>query len=160
MIVLWNQIYTREIAAVRKIVEGLDEINARLLFSQEDANIPLKYRSAVEVCINRSVKDDEVDQVNNIIKLDKLALAIIRSQAVSFLNFFECVASAWYHSVADREMIKQQFSPFIDETNGFTLLQTFRKACGGADTYPDIQNFVYAVNEARERNILRAKKPL
>jgi hypothetical protein len=87
-------------------------------------------------------------------------LAIIRSQAISFLNFFECVASAWYHDVADREMIKQQFSPFVDETNGFTLLQTFRNACGGADTYPGIQNFVYAIREASERNIPRAKRPL
>ena len=160
MIELWNRVYKRETSAVRKIVEAFDDEKARLLFNGEQINIPSSQKSSVDISLKKSGLTVVVDQDSKTIKLDEPAVAIIRYQATAFLNIFECIALAWQHNVADRKMIEQEFSSFVDEQKGFTILETFRNVNGGINTYPAILAFVYAIREARGRNIPPSKGPL
>lgn len=88
--------------------------------------------------------------------------AELRWLIVSHLNELEAVFSGWLHSVADREMIEQQFSGFVNpiagDLPGDYLAERFRNA-SRVDLWPATSAFVDHYRKTHS-NLVKEKNAL
>lgn len=75
--------------------------------------------------------------------------AELRWLVVQYLNQMEVVLSAWLKSIADKEMIEEEFMPLVDSQEGDLLAARFRQDKQNGSAWPAIKAFV---DEWRKRN--------
>jgi hypothetical protein len=104
--------------------------------------------------LHRALIDMKVDadtlktrQSGGLIPLTRDELLHIRWNVVTYLDMLEALTSAWWHHVADRRMIEEQFRFLVDKTQQYTLLKDLREAAGGTRAFPSLDAFVKRLEE-------------
>lgn len=75
--------------------------------------------------------------------------AELRWLVVQYLNQMEAVLLAWLKSIADKEMIEEEFMPLVDTQEGDLLASRFRQDKQNGSAWPAIKAFV---DEWHKRN--------
>jgi hypothetical protein len=81
--------------------------------------------------------------------LSKKHTLLIRAEALKYLNMLEWALAARRHSVADANIVCEQFVSFFDKETNKAILSGFRVAAGGERTFPSIAAFE---NELRQKS--------
>src|SRR5208283_3979832 len=72
---------------------------------------------------------------NAVLHLSLPEVFMLRNIGIVRLNMLELVASAWHHSVADRDIIEKEFVRVFCPEDGEFVLENFREASG---IYPSV----------------------
>lgn len=84
--------------------------------------------------------------------LNKIAVRQLKHFITLYLNLLESILVAWQYSIADREIIENEFSSFYSPQEGHNFLQNYRIACGNEDKFPAIELFcIHIENERKEK---------
>ena len=84
---------------------------------------------------------DKEQEVGNNIQISERESSEIRWAIISYLNRLETTLTAVRHNVADEQMIYEQYKYLVSPEEGHSLLENFRKAAGGSESYPAIEEF-------------------
>lgn len=76
------------------------------------------------------------------IQLELSEVTKLRWTIISYLNLLESILVAWHHEIVDKGIIEKQFAYIFSPENGYDGLENFRKAAGGAKSYPVIYKFI------------------
>ena len=144
----WSNSLQRESSSARRFVEALDEIQTRQLYNQKSMSVHKDLAPYVAACL-RNTGFIPKPHENGTLRLDEGAVSIIRWYAIGYLNALESVMIAWYHNVADRDIISEQFNYLVDPKAGHHALDKLRKVAGGASAYPALEAFVRAYQESQ-----------
>lgn len=156
LISLWALNMNKRGAAARKLVETLDKEKSKSLFNQEPLKINKKYSGLLQAALESKVNEPIGDNIT----LDELQSSELRWQIITFLNNLESVLSAWRHNVADKDIITEQFRYLLSTTDGHYILEEFRVAAGGNQSYPAIQEFVKHIKEELNKTNTLGKRSI
>ena len=109
------------------------------LYDNNPISIPESAKHYLESILETAVPDERVK--NNSIALDSNETQKIRQEVSSYLNMLESVLSGWHLGVVDRPTIEREFSYLGATEKGQFLLQNYRDAAGGTNSFPAIQLF-------------------
>ena len=70
----------------------------------------------------------------------------------------ESVMTAWKLNIVDRDEIENQFQYLYNPERGWNALKPFREAAGGAEAYPNIEEFMNKLSENRKKVSREIKK--
>lgn len=143
--------YTSRGTAAKGIVERLDESQCRKLWKEQEFEIDIKYKSYLE----RGIEDFGVTETSitgKTIIIDCKQSALIRKDAIAYLNLIEMILAAAYNGVADKDIIMAEFASLVCEEKNMHLLTNLRKVAGGKKTFPYIEEFV---NETKCGDIVK-----
>jgi len=109
----------------------------REVFSVENKHQHLleSWRAAHKPVLDSKGTKKEVGPSTSSLMLSLEEVYLLRSLATTRLNKLEMIAGAWYHHVADRKIIEQEFLRIFRPKDGKYILEDFRKASG---VYPSI----------------------
>ncbi len=147
--------YTSHGTAAKGIVERLDESQCKKLWKEQEFEVEIKYKNYLE----RGIKDfglAKINNTNNKLIIDCNQSALIRKDAIAYLNLTEMIIAAAYNGVADKDIIEKEFAPLVCEEKNIHLLANLRKVAGGKKTFPYIEKFV---NEMQCDDV-QTKEPL
>ncbi len=170
LLLAWTNGITCETNAVKKIVEKLDENQCRNLFLEEKFKVSCSvYDEIIEAINDQSIKpkkcdecgknkQDECDEnmkneCNEMLTLNKRQIKKLRWNIISYLNLVEAILVSWQYSVADREIIEQQFAFLVSPKEGKNILEEFRVAAGSEDAYPAIEIFCNHMETERKKKL-------
>lgn len=156
LISVWALNMNKRGAAARKLVETLDKERSKSLFNQEPLKINKKHIGLLQAALESKVEEPTGDNIT----LSELQSSELRWQIITFLNNLESVLSAWRHNVADKDIITEQFRYLLSTTDGHYILQEFRVAAGGNQSYPAIQEFVKHIKEELNKENTSGKRPV
>lgn len=123
----------------RKFVKELTKNQKELLIKGEPFEVPQKLTHYVEAIVCNSIHgcSYECEECCKVFKnakssadvertLTLSASVVLRQAVVSYLNSFESIASAYCNNVADRDMLKEQFSFLASEEENYkAMIQDF-----------------------------------
>jgi hypothetical protein len=137
-------------SAARLFCEELDGPNADRLYQRQVCTI---HRDHLDL-LNRALAEPLTNSQERIGSDGLITLKIeevlyIRWNVVRYLDRLEALAAAWWHSVAERRMIEEQFKFLIGKSGNkqHTLLENLRKAAGGTASFPALEAFVVRLRE-------------
>lgn len=103
----------------KNIVERFSIEQCRKLYLVEEFEISkLLYQDMTEVFSNNKKTTDSND-----ISLDKAEARRLKHLITSYLNLLESILVAWQYSIADKEIIENEFSSLYDTKVGHNFLQ-------------------------------------
>jgi len=138
----WDAHLTISGALARKFAESLNFENSKLLHLQQPFTIENKhYGLFVGSLSTASAKLRNKDEENKYIEISERESSEIRWAVISYLNHLETILAAVRHNVADKDIVYEQFTYLVSPSDGHYLLEDFRKASGGATSYPSIEAF-------------------
>lgn len=156
LLMQWSQNLKKEGSLARKILECLSEEQCRELYKQEKVKISIKHKSLVEQFLNDPNQKFE-DETSDTFTITQKQAASLRWHAVTYLNSLEFTFVAWQYSIADREIIEGQFKYLFNQENGSgEFLKHFRKAAGGATSFPATEVFAAHIIQ-KSKDHLRQK---
>ena len=143
LLTLWDSNLSITSATARKFVESLGFEEAKSLYAQESFEIsPASYNLFLGAISPESAeKRPEIVPDENII-ITPIEAQEIRWAATKYLNQLETTFTAVRNNIADREIVYEQFHYLISERDGSFVMDHYRKASGGIETYPSIEQFV------------------
>lgn len=145
LIQTWTTQINQKATLARKLIECLDESQVKAIYNQESVKLDKKHLNLVHGClIENGIQENE-----ELITLQEKQSSEIRWLVVSYLNSLESVLSAWHYGIADEEIIETEFSYLVSPTKGYFILEKFRRASGGVDSYPAIQAFVDKISKKK-----------
>jgi len=147
-------------AQCRHFVDGLSFEQASDLFHQKPFKVPSEKKSMLVGCLVGVTDESALKEENGFIQLREKDVAHIRWQVITDLNLLETILSAWHHSIADKDIIMEEFHYLISREKGHTILKNFRDAAGGNDVFPSIAQFVKAIDKQRAEEEPPGKLPL
>ena len=162
LLLAWTNGVTRETNAAKKIVEKFDSSQCRKLYLEEEFKVDCKlYDEIIEVINQRPEKFDKCKECNGeadkecdrMIRLNRRQIKRLRWHIVSYLNLLESVLVSWQYSVAEREIIEQQFAFMVSPKEGKNVLEGFRIAAGSEESYPAIEIFCNHMESERKKKL-------
>lgn len=100
----------------------------------------------------KTAGNDENYDCENEFELTKEQIKKLRHLIITYLNLLESILVAWQYSIADREIIEDQFSYLVSPKEGHNVLEDFRIASGSQESYPAIEIFCsHLESKSRER---------
>jgi len=154
ILIEWNKSLERETSFAEKIVEGFSKEQCIKLFKQESFKVNEEAHKALcQICCNKNVigcdkcqKDDRGEYT-----VEDRQLLELRWYIISYLNALEAVLVAWQQGAVDRRIIEREFAYLYSEEKGWDVLSSFRKAAGGAKSYPVIDSFLLKLKENEDK---------
>ena len=150
----WDSTLTDNSAAARKFAESLTSEQSRSLLAQEPFTVDSKhyglFLGALPPALTR-MRESENEYTDSQIEVSERESSEIRWSVITYLNSLETILSAARHNVADKDMLYEQFVYLISPEKGHYLLADFRKAAGGAKTYPSIEEFAKELKKNAEK---------
>jgi len=140
----WVRNLTQHSTAARKLVDTFSEEQAKKLYAQEPFNVDKKNVPLLDAALKDSLKC-----TGDSYKLTVEQSSSLRWEVINYLNALEVILSAWNNNIADREMLEEQFRDLVSPEKDVYLLKSFRKAAGGAATFPCIEEFVKHLGAAK-----------
>jgi hypothetical protein len=131
----------------RKLIEKLTESQCRNLWRLEAFKIDIEHKHLVIGSLQEQIKSLQLKEINGQILLDQEQLSILRSMIASYLNVLETICAAWHYSVADREIIEEEFSSLIMPDPDYFPLAKIREATG---KYPSLHVFTEAIKRKKK----------
>ncbi|MBO6149330.1 MAG: hypothetical protein J6O55_08330 [Lachnospiraceae bacterium] len=123
--------------------------------SKKENNIDTESKN---VSADKKEDEEKPQKSNKLYKLSKRDVYILRNEIIGYLNRAESILSAWQHNVADTQIIEDEFAFLLDESEGKTMLENFRKAAGSESSFPAIEMFCLHLRKKRESKLIRKKK--
>ena len=120
------------------LLEEFDERQCNSIWNLEPFNVDIKYNPNLIICLETHIKEPILEETNGKTSLNRQQVAVLRSHAITYLNLLEVIFASWRHNVADREMIKDEFSNIISPQKDRFPLDGIRIASG---IYPSISEF-------------------
>ncbi len=154
MLFEWADKKSEEMEYAKKIVEKFSSEQCRKLYLEEEFIVDKLLYYDIKKMLNRNKIKDE-DNMEKF-SLSKLEVKKIKYFITKYLNLLESILVAWQYSVADREIIENEFSSLYSLKEGQSLLQNYRVACGNADKFPAIELFCIRLEE-RAKGKLKEK---
>lgn len=151
----WSKNLKEEGSLARKIIECLSEQQCQELFKQEEVRISKKH----EALLKRFFKElPSADDNAETITINETQATSLRWHAITYLNSLEFTLVAWQYSIVDRDIIEKQFQYLFNSANtNDEVLKHFRKAAGGAESFPAIEVFAaHVANKKKETLIKKA----
>ena len=142
----WARNMKQGSTAARKLVETFSMEQAKSLFRQEPFDIESKYLNLLNAALEEDIDKGKADKIC----LNESISSELRWVVVSYLNNLEAILAAWRHNVADKNMIEEQFSYLVSQADGHYILEQFRKAAGGIDSYPATDEFVTHIKKSKD----------
>jgi hypothetical protein len=139
LMLAWTEHLQRETSSARKLAEALTDTECRDLLAEKPLQLRFELKDKIETCLGSAPNTLTVK--NDHLCLKESEVALIRWQALRFLNTLEVIMAAWRHNTADRRMLTEQFRYLFDPQKGFTILENLRSAAGGKSVYPAIAEF-------------------
>lgn len=152
----WTKSLKENTSLARRIVESLDEEQARNLFNEEETRISSKYKKYLGKILE--FEENKIEEKNGYIILSGEQVGKLRWLVMTYLNLLESILVAWQYSIVDREIIEDQFSYLFAPEHGHAALKNFRIAAGagGENAFPAIEIFSSHIEEKR-RDRLKEK---
>ncbi|WP_162615857.1 hypothetical protein [Solilutibacter oculi] len=133
----WVRNLTQHSTAARKLVDTFSDEQAKRLYAQEPFEVEKKNVPLLDAALS-----DTLNCAGDSYKLTVEQSSTLRWEVINYLNALEVILSAWNNNIADRDMLEEQFRDLVSPEKDVYLLKNFRKATGGAATYPCIEEFV------------------
>ena len=146
---LWNEKLTDDMAAIRKIVQDLDEKQCRKIINYSDFSVDKDTFKALKMIF----PDIKKKKVNNQYNIPQEYAIKIRSTIIKYLNNMEFLLVGWKEGIFDEDIIVEQFYFLIDKEKGKNMLEDFRNAAGGEKTYPAIELFCLYLENMKRKQI-------
>ena len=132
-----------EMGLSRLLINELDKKQSELLFNMQAIEIDSKYAELLGVILSKYAGSKiEFEKNEGLIVLRSTEVVLLRAIVLSFLNSFECMASAWRHNIADKEILEEEFRSIVIPRNGRVIYEDFIITAGA---YPSLREFVKAV---------------
>lgn len=150
----WSKNLKEEGSLARKIIECLSEQQCQELFKQEEVKISKKH----EVLLRRFFPDlkSPINEKEETITINETQATSLRWHAITYLNSLEFTLVAWQYSIVDRDIIEKQFQYLFNSANANDeVLKHFRKAAGGAESFPAIEVFAAHVANKKKDKLIR-----
>ena len=151
MLQLWDERLSRKASITRKLAEQFNFEQAKSVWNQEKVTLSESQRNSFLAAFPEIENDihNSIEEGDGKFTIAEKYSALLRWELVSYLNSLETILSSWHHNIADKNMLEEQFEYLVSPENNHFLLQEFRKAAGGAKTYPCIETFVQNLNQKR-----------
>ena len=179
LLLRWNDSITADTNRIKEFCEQLSDEQCRKLARYETFEISAKKHAELKQLlsddnVNKCHEEDQAEEkktsankesvtgitVNkNKEKLTSLEIKQLRYQVVRYLNLLEIIMTAWKDNVADNEMIENEFSFLLSETEGKTLLENMRKALGN-ECYPSISIFCANMKQKQQKKLTAKKEKI
>lgn len=133
--------FTNDGTGAKCLVERLDEKQCEKVWKEQAFEMEIKYKDYAE----RNIKgfgNVETDETRKVVIISKSQSSILRKEVVSYLNLTEVVFAAMYNSVADRDIILNEFSSLVCDRQNIHYLEKFRKVAGAKSAFPYSYRFV------------------
>lgn len=145
----WTEKRNKEMFYAKNVVETFTIKQCRKLYLEEefklDASICSDIIKFFDIDIKAQQNPDDV--------LDKIAVRELKHFVTLYLNLLESILAAWQYSIADREIIEDEFSSFYSPKEGHNFLQNYRIACGNEDKFPAIELFCMRIENKRKQKL-------
>ncbi len=148
MLFEWSQILDKKTSIARRIAEGLNDEQARALWTGDCLKLPIEMLMSVQVCLenlSESEKEAGIQADNEYCTVTGHALKELKWNVVRYLNVLEGVFTSRRYNIADRDIIDEQFGYLVCAQSGRDILAAIRKVAGGPASLPALEEF------ARER---------
>lgn len=109
------------------------------------------YACGLDDCVGSGDCEQEIE-------LTKRQVRKLRHCIISYLNLLESILVAWQYSIADREIIEDQFSFLFSPKEGHNALQDYRIACGAEEAYPAIAIFCMHLESKAKKKLKERDK--
>jgi len=153
----WDRNIKLSGALSRKFAETLSFEQSKSLFKQQSFEVdPTHAELFLGSLSNISSKNRDIPTEK--FKVSERESSEIRWGVISYLNHLETILAAVRHNIADKDMIYEQFTYLVAPTEGHYVLEHFRKAAGGSDSYPSIEEFATELKNKHETNNSGKKK--
>ena len=143
----WTEKRNKEMFYAKNIVETFNIKQCRKLYLEEEFELDASICSDI---INFFDIQTQTASSNN---LSKTAVRQLKHFVTLYLNLLESILVAWQYSIADREIIENEFSSFYSPKEGHNFLQNYRIACGNEDKFPAIELFCMQIETRRKESI-------
>ncbi|WMJ75398.1 hypothetical protein RCC89_19865 [Cytophagaceae bacterium ABcell3] len=144
----WTKSLNSKSSTARKLVETFDQqqcikLNKQETFEIEDSESNKKYFKVIF--------ESEPTAANSKISIDYENSSKLRWEIITYLNTLESILTAYRHNVADREILKEQFTYLVKPEENHYVLAEFRKASGDKN-YPAILDFAEELKNDMNKN--------
>ena len=159
----WSKSLQKETSFAERIVEGFTPEQCRALYFKEPFQLDVnKGKDICQICTETEC-DRSKDECKHCIQGDKFKLegaqlSEFRWYVIGYLNMLESVMTAWKLNIVDRDEIENQFQYLYNPERGWNALKPFREAAGGAEAYPNIEEFMNKLSENRTKVSREIKK--
>ncbi len=125
-----------------KLVDNLNISQCTDIYNHNEVKIEKRWKNITEGCLSSLENIAEVKESGDYITLTESQSSHIRYLALNACNLLEFIFLSWKHSVADGEMIRDEFEGLLARGNGTFALETFRSASGGKTKFPATEEFI------------------
>lgn len=148
----WSENLHPNINRIKRVAEKLSSDQCRKIYNEEEFHASKEiYREIVKAL---GLKEN-LQNTNGECTVSAELSSMMHYELVFYLNQLETVLISWQHHIADDEIIEAQFSFLLDDREGKTILENFRRASGSEKTYPAIEMFSQYLKKEREKSLNR-----
>lgn len=149
----WTLNLSHSSSAARKLTETFTLEQCKAVYDHKTIKIAKEKKEKVLSIVHDIMdQNEQLKEENDSIVLDEKHVAHIKYLLITYLNTLETTLMAWKLSVADREIIEQEFSYLVKPEDGHEALAVFRQAVGGKNAYPAIHDFVDEIKKRIENS--------
>ena len=139
----WTTDMDLELSSASPIAETLDSTQAKALFAFEEVIINKDCDKFLRDIVDKDFKfEDHYTPDQKFIKLPKLESNKLRFYVTAWLNMLEGILMSYRNGVADKEIIKEEFSFILDPKKNQFILQDVYDVAGNTKTFPGIAVFL------------------
>lgn len=153
----WSENLHPNINRIKRVCEKLNDDQCRKIYNEEEFLVSNEiYQEIIRALELKEEKqainpDDEYNVTAEI-------SSKIHYELIYYLNQLETVLISWQHHISDDKIIEAQFSFLMDDREGKTILENFRRACGSEKVFPAIEMFSVYLKKKKEETLVRKKK--
>lgn len=155
MLMKWSEFTQPETSSVTRLVEDLDDSQCLAIMTTTTLEISVKHHDHLVNILQLRFPDIDKQlagmksKTNKTYQIEGRYLLYIRYIAVRYLNMLESILSSWSSGIADREIIKSEFSFLFDPTKSRTAMAKLRERLGN-ETFPALNLFINELKSTKE----------
>lgn len=151
LVLEWSEQRKEKMIYARNIVEKFSIEQCRNLYLENKLEVDVSLKKDIQLFFKKSknIKKSK----NNKIKLNKTKVRKLKHFVILYLNLSESILAAWQCSIADREIIENEFEFLCNPEEGQNVLQNYRTACGSENRFPAIELFCMRIEDKRKEKL-------
>jgi hypothetical protein len=154
MLMKWSEFNQPETSSVTRLIESLDDAQCLAISTTTTLEINVRHHDHLVNILQLRFPDidkqlTEMKKGRTLYQIEGRYLLYIRYIAVRYLNMLESILSSWSSGIADREIIKHEFSFLFDPTKSKTAMAKLREKLGN-DSFPAINLFINELKSSKE----------
>lgn len=153
----WSDNLQPNINRIKRVCEKLSSDQCRKICNEEEFRVSSEIYLEIVRALQPKENQQNINGDEECVVTEEMS-SRMRSELIYYLNQLETVLISWQHHIADDKIIEAQFSFLMDDKEGKTILENFRRACGSEKTYPAIEMYSQHLKKKREKSLKRKKK--